>query len=107
MTELPQVSWENLHDAVLLTASLDWEEGTASIVLQTNEAYVPTSSDVTISARGVKEFTWSRLHPWGPSVYVNTVQLTEYEEGNGNVLELEMQTGDVIRVDASEISIDA
>jgi hypothetical protein len=89
---------------VLTRALLDWSEGTARIHFQTNNAYTSVDTEVAIVARIVKEFIWHRRQPWGPSEYVNAVRHGRNSE-DGQTLDIEMQTGDTIYVEASEISV--
>jgi hypothetical protein len=81
----------NLHDATLLTITVDWAEGTASVRLH------PYSGMVTIEASGLSHLDIPRRHPWGPSVSVNEVTLVD------RTLRVEMQSGDTLVIEADEV----
>ena len=88
----------NLHDATLVSISVDWAVGSASILLQ------PVMRDgapdsVTIEATGVRYVEIPRRYPWGESVSVNKV------ECEGGRLIIQVQSGDSIVVGADEIAL--
>ncbi|MFN8149677.1 MAG: hypothetical protein U0R24_00935 [Solirubrobacterales bacterium] len=79
----------DLHDATLLDVRLDWEQGTARIRFQTNKA------TASLTVNGLASVVIPRREPWGSSASVN--ELREVTDG----LEIEMQSGDVIQIEAS------
>lgn len=78
------------HDATLVEARLDWASGSSEVQMRlcAREATV-----ATLRFEGVTEFSWSRRLPWGESVSINEVRSPE----DGSI-EIEMQSGDVIRI---------
>ncbi len=87
----------NFHDATLLSVQADWAQGTAAVILQ-----VPGLEDpVEVRAVGVTDLRMPRERPWGPSVSVNSVQVT------GGVITIEMQSGDTITIAAQSFDVPA
>ena len=84
----------NYHDATLLDAQLDWATGGTKLRLRLC-ARDPTVA--TLRFDGVSDFSWPRRFPWGKSNSVNDVRCPI----DGSI-EIEMQSGDVIRILASE-----
>jgi hypothetical protein len=87
LTDLP------LHDALLLSVHLDYLEGTCVLRL------APVASgECELSFHGVSDFSAPRQQPWGPSHSVNEVRSA------GIAYEVELQSGDVLRVVADSWS---
>lgn len=84
-----------LHDARLLGFSMQWEAGILSLdflIMGEDEL------DLRIVLRGVTTIDCPREHPWGgPAPYVNEVLQPSAVPEQGDVLELEMQSGDILR----------
>ena len=89
-----------LHDASLLSIELDWSSGTVALRLRS------AAGLLTLVCRGGRHLEVPRAHPWGPSVSVNEAAWRP-SSGGGGALQVEMQTGDVIRVvcDACEVQV--
>lgn len=85
----------HLHDALLLGFSMEWEPGTLSIdlvIMGMDEL------DLRIILREVTGIQCPRAHPWGgPAPYVNRVLESSAFPDDGDLLELEMQSGDILR----------
>ena len=96
MTSLTQ--WERLHDATLLHIEAHWESGIATLHLQTG---VPEMAQAQLRAHDFRRIECPRQQEWGPSCSINQIRepppgpSPEYQH-----LEIEMQSGDVIRVEA-------
>jgi hypothetical protein len=84
-----------MHDATLLSVSVDWSAGTAVVRLLRDVDGKPEVS--TFEARGLRHLDLARRQPWGPSVSVNTLECLSGR------LSIEMQSGDLIVVEADEI----
>jgi hypothetical protein len=95
--------WRLLHDAVLLSAAVDWEYGMADLVLNLPS---PPHRRITIRARDLSSLSCPREQPWGRSVHVNQVSVTLPEAGQRAQIRIEMQSGDVIEVKADRIEIE-
>lgn len=85
------------HDATLVHCKLDWARGTCEFELRLC-AREPTVA--TLQFDGVIEFRWNRHLAWGKSVSVN--ELRDFRSDEGASVEIEMQSGDVIKVSATD-----
>ena len=85
----------DFHDATLLSVTADWSAGTAAVHLRVAAAEQP----IVITAGGVRDVRVPRQQPWGPSVSVNSLDLTLTR------LTIEMQSGDTIVIDAESFVI--
>jgi len=81
---------EDLHDAVLESFSFVWDDGICHMLFR-----VTPDKSWSIMFQGVTNFVVPREQPWGPSVCVNEFR----HDPDGNV-EIEMQSGDVIKLHA-------
>jgi hypothetical protein len=100
---MASVAWQYLHDAVLGRVVVEWQSATATLVLESCEK---PSRRVAVSATGVRSLVLPRREPWGQGgvTLVNDMQQTPTSDG-GVRLEIEMQSGDRIEIEAREISI--
>ena len=89
-------SWHDLHDATLESLELRWSSGEAVMRIRTGT----THPQGVIVASAVRRVSCDRLMPWGPSVSINKVSGPSSAGVDGSVLEIEMQSGDVIRIEA-------
>ena len=80
----------HLHDATLLGLDIDWPAGTAILSIGT------MTETRRITVREVKSVQISREMPWGPSNSINNARIIEQE--NDVLLEVAMQSGDMIAV---------
>jgi hypothetical protein len=80
-----------LHDASLIGVQFDWAAGTCTF-----EIAQSSSVDCELKFTHVSELIIPRLEPWGPSVSINSVRASSQ-----NAFEIELQSGDVVRVQAS------
>ena len=87
----------SLHDATLLHIELDWPGGSAAVRFRA----VPGVA-VVLRASGVLGVSVPRRHPWGPSISVNSAHLSRSQDGTDR-LDIEMQSGDAIVVEASNL----
>jgi hypothetical protein len=84
-----------LHDATLLTVTVSCHEGSCSIEVEP----VGPAAPAHLRFVGVTEVYVPREQPWGPSVSINVLR-----QAAGGEYELELQSGDVVRVKASSWS---
>lgn len=89
--------WAGLHDATLESMALHWSSGEAVLRIRTGDLTHPLR---VIVASGVRRFGCDRQLPWGSSASINEVHGPTATSDGGTVLELEMQSGDLIRIDA-------
>jgi hypothetical protein len=102
-TDLASFDWSMLHDAVLVTAAVGWEDGTADLVLNLP---TPPRRQLRIHADGLSWFCCPREQPWGRSVHVNGANAVLPEPGQRAEIRVEMQSGDVLEVRADHISVE-
>jgi hypothetical protein len=91
----------DLHDAVFERIDVDWEAATVTL----HFTAVP-GGPVILIARGYRELRVSHREPWGPSVWVNTAELTSDDADAPVTLHVEMQSGDPIDIVADQLDIE-
>lgn len=84
----------SLHDATLREVEVSWAK--AECVIRLSTADFP---DCELLFTGISEVIIPKQQPWGPSSSINT--LTEQA---ANHYEIEMQSGDTLRIASSKIS---
>jgi hypothetical protein len=92
----------NLHDAVLESIEINWESATALLRLG---LVGDPSPKLAMLFGGVREVHVPRDQPWGPSMFVNTVERTDGGATGGLSMRVEMQSGDEIRIRAASLEI--
>lgn len=80
-----------LHDATLREVRFAWAEGLCTLHVQTS---CHGAQELVFS--GVTELHLPRQQPWGPSVSINAAR-----ECGSNKFEVELQSGDVLRLQAA------
>lgn len=79
-----------LHDAVLCAGHISWEAGRCDLRVQ------PVGASMHLLVfEGFTSLDFSNKKPWGPSCFINVVR-----EPSPGFFELELQSGDVLRVQA-------
>jgi hypothetical protein len=91
-----------MHDWTLLSISLEWENGATVLSFRRNGPQL-----VSVRAEGVSNLVIPRLNEWGPSVSVNEVRGPEKDLAGQQTLEIEMQSGDVIKITAMSFAFPA
>jgi hypothetical protein len=82
-----------MHDWTLRTINFDWQLARVTFVFLDS-----ASIEQIVVAEGVKELRIPHENQWGPSVSVNEVPDIQRLPGGEERLQIEMQSGDVIRV---------
>jgi hypothetical protein len=82
-----------LHDATLEEISFDWSNGVVELRLRA------AAGPCVVRGVGVTKLSAPRAHPWGPSSSVNELRGPR-TVGERAFLEIEMQSGDVIEIEA-------
>ncbi|WP_438024035.1 hypothetical protein [Sorangium sp. So ce233] len=95
-------TWRSLHDATLETIELRWESGEVRLRVRTGDAEQPQCVVVASSVRRVE---CERQLPWGFSASINEVRGPSPAEGELARVEIEMQSGDVIRIEAVDFCV--
>jgi hypothetical protein len=95
-----RLNWNGLHDATLERVELVWALGEVLVYLRAD------TGAVMIRALRTKRVECSRQEPWGSSVSVNEVRAPVVSpDGRGQRLELEMQSGDLLVLEADEFEL--
>lgn len=87
-----------MHDWVLLQITFDWESGGLSIQFKNEDSTV-----ISLIAKDTKNLLVPRRENWGQSINVNEVNGPFLFDKNTKKVEIEMQSGDLIEIIASEI----
>ena len=93
--------WTELHDATLESLELRWSSGEAVMQIRTGDASHPQR---VVVASAVRRLGCDRHMPWGFSVSINEVR-GPTAAGDAFILEIEMQSGDLIRIEAGAFSL--
>jgi hypothetical protein len=84
-----------LHDATLKSVEVLWREAQCRLSLRLS------SGDHLLTFSGVTLVTVPRKNEWGRSVSINSAQ------GLNGVASIEMQSGDIIEIAATEVTLSA
>ncbi len=95
-------SWAKLHDATLESMEVCWSSGEAVLRIRTGD---PMQPQRVVVASAMRRFCCDRWLPWGLSVSINEVRGPMAAGDDVSVLEIEMQSGDVIRIEALAFSL--
>lgn len=88
-----------MHDWRLLNIFFDWKQGVIILEL------VAYKEVVELRAMGVIDLHVPRHREWGPSVFINEANISEKNESGHATVTIEMQTGDEIKITASEFEL--
>lgn len=95
-------TWAVLHDATLESMELRWSSGEAVLRIRTGD---PTRPQRVVVASAVRRLGCDRQMPWGFSVSINEVRGPAAVDGDASALEIEMQSGDLLRIEAGAFSL--
>lgn len=87
-----------MHDWTLVSLLIDWKKSSLVIKLLNNN-----SMPVDIILKGIKFVSIPKWDEWGESVSVNKFTLTD--DSTYKNIEIEMQSGDIIKAIADDISM--
>ena len=90
----------SLHDAVLVGIDMRWAEGTATVGVRT------ASETRRIVVEKLTRLECPREYPWGRSVCINEVRFGASEPHASFRMELEMQSGDVLVICGSALTVE-
>jgi hypothetical protein len=85
----------NLHDATLLAVRVNWAARTCIVEI---DHWTLGICVLTFSA--MSHLTLPRKQSWGSSVSINSFSMP-----SGGQYEMEMQSGDLIRIEAAEMTL--
>jgi hypothetical protein len=88
------------HDWTLADVVFDWARARVAVAL-----IGPSSARCVLLAEDVSSLEVPRKNPWGRSVSVNSIFIAGMPDRDEQSLEIEMQSGDVIRVNAKKIAV--
>ena len=91
---------DRMHDWTLSGISFEWRSARASLEFEDAEA-----KKRTLTAEQVRLLEVPRENGWGPSVSVNEAREEPGPDGAGCMLRIEMQSGDVIRIWAAQVTL--
>ena len=91
---------ETFHDAVIASITVSLEGGTALLQLDR----VGTTS-VWVAAEGLLGLNCPRREPWGTGGAASVNEIREHHEPDGTSLHIEMQSGDIIELQARRITV--
>jgi hypothetical protein len=80
---------------------LRWSSGEAVLRIRTGD---PPHPQCVVVASAVRRLGCHRRMPWGFSVSINEVRGPAAAGDDASVLEIEMQSGDLIRIEAAAFS---
>jgi hypothetical protein len=88
-----------MHDWTLLSVLFEWKAGQATLSLRSHEG------DRVLVAHSVVDFHVSQFKEWGPSVSVNEVKGPFTTDQGLQSIEIEMQSGDIIKIIAASFEM--
>lgn len=91
----------SFHDAVLVSIDFLWAEGTVTFGVRT------ASGMKRIIVKQVTRLECAQEQPWGRSVCINEVRFGNPAPGAALQMEIEMQSGDVLRISGGSVVVDA
>ena len=90
-----------MHDWTLLSIEMDWGAGSALLRFETRDV----GKQGIVRASGVVSLIVPRQEPWGRSVSVNSVSELEGMEGELRCIQIQMQSGDTIVLQAASFEL--
>lgn len=88
-----------MHDWTLLSIVFEWKKGQVTLAFRGSD-----SQPVSVIAESVSRLEVPKLDEWGPSVSVNEVRGPTGEMAGYKKVEIEIQSGDVIKITAKSFS---
>lgn len=92
----------DLHDAVLEGIEIDWQSATSTLHFGLPGDPPPSR---TLTFGGLRAIHVPHDQPWGPSVFVNTLEYADGSAADNVSVRVEMQSGDEITVRATSLDI--
>lgn len=87
-----------MHDWTLVSLFVNWKESSLIIKLLNNN-----SLPVDVVLEGIKSVSIPKWDEWGESISINTFNVID--DSTYKTMEIEMQSGDIIKAIAENISI--
>jgi hypothetical protein len=89
-----------LHDATISVVTVDWARAVVTVRLTLCDDGTP---EAELVVTGFTDVQLPRREPWGPSVSVNEATVST-DPLLGKQLHLQLQSGDILRVEAASIA---
>lgn len=89
-----------MHDWTLLSIRVDWMEGRVTMTFNSYKF-----NKVALTAEGLFELVIPKHNDWGESVSVNSIYGPVRLENGNYRLEMEIQSGDTITLEAKSIQM--
>ncbi|MBO9540445.1 hypothetical protein J7643_07630 [bacterium] len=112
------IEWADLHDAILYAIKIDPEEAKAELSLLlgygapiplagNNQVIEQPVMKALIQVQGLLMLIYPHKQPWGisPPKYILEANEPAMQANGQMILNLEMQTGDVIQIEAKAINL--
>jgi hypothetical protein len=96
------ISFADLHDATLVRVEVQWASGDVTVDLRTG---IRKHSSVQIKAASVRNLHCPRFHPWGASASINEIRGPAPLEDGIKRLEVEIQSGDTLVIEATDFEL--
>ena len=101
---IESIDLNDLHDGTLAQITVSWGEfARVKLKINPNRYYIESGRTVIILGEKLKHLNCPQELPWGPSNLVNRAKMVESPENEK--LEIEMQSGDVIQIEADSIKV--
>jgi hypothetical protein len=95
--KMENYNWEKFHDWIIGKMNIDWSRGT--VLIQLDQVY---HCDIVIE--NFKLVTIPKRLPWGESNYINHIVYLN-DRNSGGQLEIEMQSGDVLKFEGGTLTL--
>lgn len=89
-----------LHDATLEQVNVDWRSGMTNLHVKLSSAAPPNCAYADIMFEGVSMIVCPRRMPWGRNYQINVITITARED-NSQIIQIEMQSGDIIVIECA------
>lgn len=96
------IDWGNLHDSTLKNISVNWHERICEMTLTLTSNPIRPA---VINSVGLNKLILFNEAPWGQSSSINKADLTLKKDSQLYILQIEMQSGDTIVIEARSIII--
>jgi hypothetical protein len=94
------ITLPNMHDWTLLAADYDWQSARVTMRFRT------AVGTATLVVSEVADLHIPQRRSWGPSVSVNGAEWLAGTGEHAHMLRIEMQSGDVITVEAAAFEVE-
>jgi hypothetical protein len=91
----PMTEHPSLHDATLVSLRVNWADGTCIAEVEHG-----TLGRCVLTLSAMSYLTLPRKQSWGRSISINSFSMP-----SSGQYEIEMQSGDLIRIEASEMTL--